>query len=226
LIASELPDLPRWVEAHGIAADRDGWREPLGAGFALGHRAMKLAVVCGDADAAATRAFASAQPDLTVLCAIEREDLVAALRAVDRPLARAILHTLADPAQLPGGDGAVPLPDDAALDRVPRALAGELAWARTRGPIWCAYVDGEPASFAFAPWRSAGWFDVSVDTSPSARRLGLGTIVAAAMIRDERSRGREPVWGADEANVASLALARRLGFAPVDEIWVAPCADS
>jgi L-amino acid N-acyltransferase YncA len=57
---------------------------------------------------------------------------------------------------------------------------------------------------------------------PAARQLGLGTLVAAAMIRDERARGREPVWGADEANIASLRLAKRLGFAPVDEIWVAP----
>jgi L-amino acid N-acyltransferase YncA len=66
------------------------------------------------------------------------------------------------------------------------------------------------------------WFDVSVDTIASARQLGLGTIVAAAMIRDERARGREPVWGADEQNAASLGLARRLGFRAADELWVAP----
>jgi hypothetical protein len=41
-----------------------------------------------------------------------------------------------------------------------------------------------------------------------------------AMIHDERARGREPVWGADEDNHASLALARKLGFQSVDEIWV------
>jgi predicted GNAT family acetyltransferase len=88
--------------------------------------------------------------------------------------------------------------------------------------VWAAWVDGEPVSFAYAPWRSASYFDVSVDTLPGVRQLGLATTVAAAMIRDERARGREPVWGADEHNGASLRLAKRLGFEAVDEIWVVP----
>ena len=161
-----------------------------------------------------------------MLFAIEREDIVAAIR---RPVDRAILHTLAAPDQLPEHDGAVPLERDVdgPLDPAgrresdPLRLWAELAWARRRGPVWSAWVDGEPVSFAYAPWRSARWFDVSVDTLAGSRQLGLATIVAAAMIRDERSRGREPVWGADEGNLASLRLARRLGFDPVDEIWVA-----
>ena len=41
----ELPDVPRWVEAHGIAADPEHWRTPLGGGFALGHDKAKLIVV-------------------------------------------------------------------------------------------------------------------------------------------------------------------------------------
>jgi hypothetical protein len=221
---SDLPDLPRWVEAHGIAADPDGWRRALGAGFVLGHDAMKLAVIAGDADAEAARGLADELAAHTLLLPIERDDLASAVRSTGRPLARAILHVLADASRLPDDTGAVPLADDVAFDRVPRPLAGELAWARPRGAIWCAYLDGEPASFAYAPWRSPAWFDVSVDTLPGARQLGLATVVASAMIRDERARGREPVWGADEANVASLRLARRLGFEPSDEIWVAPCA--
>ena len=62
---------------------------------------------------------------------------------------------------------------------------------------------------------------MSVDTLPGARQLGLATIVASTLIRDERRHGREPVWGADEHNHASLRLAARLGFVPVDELWVA-----
>lgn len=57
---------------------------------------------------------------------------------------------------------------------------------------------------------------------PGARQLGLGTIVAAAMIRDELARGHAPVWGADEDNIGSLRLAARLGFVAIDEIWIAP----
>jgi hypothetical protein len=218
----DLPDVPRWVEAHGIAADPDGWQRPLGAGIAIGHDAMKLAVITGDADPQAARGLAAELPHHTLLFAIERDDLASAVRASARPLARAILHVLADASRLPEDTGAEQLAPTAALDSVPRPLADELAWARARGPIWCAHVDGEPASFAFAPWRSKAWFDVSVDTLPAARQLGLATVVASAMIRDERARGREPVWGADETNIASLRLAKRLGFEPMDEIWVAP----
>jgi len=204
-----LPDTPRWVEANGIAADPTHWREELGRGHALGHDAAKLIVIVGEPDARALAALVARCPQHVLLV----EDPAIA----PRPAQRAILHTLPDPDALPESEGAVPLPLDAPL---PESLAGELGWARARATIWTTYVDGEPASFAYAPWRSATLFDVSVDTLPAARQLGLATITAAAMIRDERAQGREPVWGADEGNAGSLRLAARLGFVATDEIWV------
>jgi hypothetical protein len=205
----DLPDVPRWVEAHGIASDPAHWRRELGAGAALGHDAARLIVIVGDAT---PESLAQLPTTHTLLFAIERDDL-----AQTRPSTRAIIHTLAhDP---PDYDGAVVLPDDAPL---PEHLAAELGWARTRGPIHTVYLDGTPSAFAYAPWRSATYFDVSVDVIPGARQLGLATIVASAMIHAERAAGRQPVWGADEANNASLRLARRLGFEPVDELWVSP----
>ena len=214
----DLPDVPRWIEAHGIAGDPEAWREDLAGGFAVGHDAARLVVIAGDAEPDAVARLVAARPTHAALFAIERDDLAVLVRALGRPVERAILHTLPEPDAVPELDGAVPLDDTAPL---PAVLYGELEWARSRGPIWSAWVDGEPVSFAYAPWRSAKWFDVSIDTLPGVRQLGLATIVAAAMIRDERTRGREPVWGADEGNVASLRLAKRLGFEPIDEIWVA-----
>jgi len=222
-----LPDLPRWVEAHGIAAAAGAWRVELGArgGFALGHDGARLAVIAGDADAAAAAALAIARPDHVLLLAPERSDLAAALRETGRGVARALLHTLAQPDALPDLDGAVPLGSGTPLAHVPPDLAAEIATARAAGTVWTVWVDDAPACFAYAPWRSDAWFDVSVDVLPSARQLGLGTIVAAAMIRDERARGREPVWGADEDNAASRRLAKRLGFGdPIDELLV--CASA
>jgi hypothetical protein len=209
----ELPDEPRWVEAHGIAADPEHWRTPLGGGFALGHDAAKLIVIAGDADRHGLAALARAYPQHTVL--LENP------AAIDRPTERAILHTLPDVEAMPDLEGAVLLGDDVPL---PDPLADELGWARARGPVFTVYLDSQPAAFAYAPWRSAKYFDVSVDTVIGARQLGLATIVSAAMIRHEIAGGRQPVWGADEDNVASLRLARRLGFVAVDEIWVAACA--
>ena len=63
----ELPDVPRWVEAHGIAADPEHWRTPLGGGFALGHDAAKLIVVAGAADPDPLAALARSYPQHTLL---------------------------------------------------------------------------------------------------------------------------------------------------------------
>jgi GNAT acetyltransferase-like protein len=214
-----LPDLPRWIEAHGIAADPASWRRALGDGFAVGSDAARLVVVAGEADAAAVAALAREVPRHTMLFAIERADLA---QASGRGVVRARLHTLPDDADdLAGLDGAAVLPPDVSLAHVPAPLADELAMVRAHHTIWTAFLDGVPVSFAYAPWRSPQWFDVSVDTLAGSRQLGLGRIVAAAMIRDERARGRAPVWGADEDNAASLRLARSLGFVAVDALWVA-----
>ena len=214
----DVPDVPRWIEAHAIAADPASWRRSLGRGTAVGSDSAKLVVVMGDADPAGVTALAHDLPRYTMLCAIERADLAA---ATGRNVVRGLLHTLPDPGELPIADGAVPLPEDVSLAHLPEPLAEELATARGRRTIWSAFLDGVPVAFAYAPWRSAAWFDVSIDTLPGARQLGLGRLVAAAMIRDERALGREPVWGADEGNVASQRLAHSLGFVKVDEIWVA-----
>jgi phage tail protein X len=211
-----LPDEPRWVEAHGIAGDPESWRRACGDGVAYGSDRAQLVVVAG-ADISSVLALAAGVPAHTLL--VVEEVLAAALREAGRPVDRVILHTLPDPAALPDLEGAVLLPADASLDHVPDEVARELR--ASRSAIWTAYVDGLPVSFAHAPWHSARYFDVSIDTLPGARQLGLATITAAAMIRHERGVGREPVWGADEDNHGSLRLAKRLGFVPVDELWVA-----
>jgi hypothetical protein len=214
----DVPDVPRWIEAHGIAADPASWRRALGNGLAVGSDPARLVVVVGDAEAAAVAALAREIPGHTMLFAIEREDLAA---ATGRVVVRALLHTLPDDTALPVLDGASPLPADVPLAHVPEPVFEELAGVRAHRTIWAAFLDGVPVSFAYAPWRSAQWFDVSVDTLAEARQLGLGRIVATAMIEEERAQGRQPVWGAGEGNLASLRLAQGLGFVKVDELWVA-----
>jgi GNAT superfamily N-acetyltransferase len=198
-VIAGLSDEPRWVEAHGIASDATSWRRD----GIVGSDRAKLVVAFGDVD---LEELAREFPAHTLL----------ATRAIaGRISERAILHTLPEPDALPDYDGAVILGD---VSQVPSPLADELRGQR----VFAAFVDGAPVSFAYTPWRSTRWFDVSVDTLPGARQLGLGTLVTAAMIRDERAHGREPVWGANESNHASLRLAQRLGFVAMDEIWVSP----
>src|SRR5262249_11110024 len=117
-----LPDVPRWIEAHGIASDPAGWRRPVGGGVALGPDRALLIVVAGDAEPGEVRKLAVAHPQHTLLFAIERDDLAAEMRNADRAVARAILHTLPDPAALPDLEGATHLPAGASLAHLPAAL--------------------------------------------------------------------------------------------------------
>lgn len=222
IAALEVPDVPRWIEAYGIAADPASRQRALGGGRALVSDAARLVVLLGDADPGGVAALARDLPGYTLLCAIERADLAA---ATGRQVVRALLHTLPDASGLVMPEEAQLLPDDVSLAHLSALgldqLADELTAMRERRPIWTAFLDGQPVAFAYAPWRSPRWFDVSVDTVPSARQLGLGRLVAAAMICGERGLGREPVWAADEGNLASQRLAHSLGFVKVDELWVA-----
>lgn len=212
------PDVPRWVEARAMLL-AGATPRPCGAGFLVADASQQLVVALGDVDVKAV----DVPSGFTLLCAIENLALASALGAGDGMIVeRALLHTLPDPDVLPDDEGAVAVAPDAplALDHLPAPLADEVTRAHRAGVMHVAFVDGLPVSFASAPWRTETLFDVSVDTAPGARQLGLATRVAAAMIRAERAAGRSPVWGATESNAASLALARRLGFEAVDALWV------
>jgi hypothetical protein len=217
----ELPDIPRWVEAHGIATSDAGWRRDWDGGFALGHDAARLAVIAGEPAVENVRRFGADVPEHVVLVELERERLVRVLEQDGRRVVKAILHTLPSPELLPDLEGGERLPAETSLVHVPPDVGDEIERARRTRDIWAAWVDERPVAFAYTPWRSGSWFDISVDTLGEARQLGLGTVVAVAMIRAERAAGREPVWGADEDNAASLRLAARLGFVATDAIWVA-----
>lgn len=232
----ELPDEPRWVEAHGLLAQPESWHRSWPGGGLIASDAAQLGVGLGRCDSAEAldhlTAVTAEHPSLTVLCA-EREVAEALAARTGRRAQRATLHTLAEPleaidlevAPLPkldedAGEGGGEVATGADLGHVPRSLRHELAVARRNGRVWSVWVEGLPVSFAHANWRSPRWFDVSVETLPGFRQLGLGELVARALILDETAAGRAPVWGALEDNHASLRLAARLGFAAVDHLWV------
>jgi predicted GNAT family acetyltransferase len=217
-----VPDAPEWVEARAMALDDNAWALASKDGFVIGSDPARLLVGVGPATARDAIAALAERAGWTLLAAITRDDVVAAARAIGRTAARAVIATLPEPDDLPDLDGATLLGRDDDLAHLAPALADELAVAIARGhQVWCARVEGKPVSFAYAPWRSERWFDVSVDTAPGYRQLGLATVVAATMIRGEYAHGREAVWGADEDNAGSLRLAHRLGFAaPHVALWV------
>jgi hypothetical protein len=216
-----LPDEPRWTLAHGLAADPATWRRPLDGGLALGHDAAGLIVLCGAPAPDRVVALALAHPDLAIVGVDAPGATAAALAALGRAVDEVTLATLAQDVEPPDLDGAAPLPADAALDHLPPPLADELARLRRDRTVWASWVDDRPVSFACATWRSARWFDAMIDTAPGYRQLGLATIVAAALLHDERAAGRAPAWAARTDDPAPHRLAARLGLTPRDTLWLA-----
>lgn len=224
----QLPDEPRWVEAHGLCGEPDSWVQRWSGGALVGNDRATLAVLVNGGDAlepaiAAWRSVVAERPGLTLLCA---EAAAAARLAAATPGHRArpaTLHVLSEPLEPMALEVALLSPADS-LEHVPRPLRDELttalATASPAGRVWAVWVEGQPVSFAFASWRSPRWFDVSVETLPGFRQLGLGEMVARALILDEAARDRAPVWGALDDNRASLRLAARLGFVACAQLWV------
>lgn len=208
----ELPDLPRWVEAHGLLADPRSWIERWPGGAAIGNPEDELAVICGEPELWLVEELAARTPGYHLLSGHP-------LELPRRSRVRARLHTLPEPIEDPLEMVSLLTPEHS-LDHVPEPLRRELRRALGRHPVWAAWVDDAPVSFAYAAWRSPAYFDLSVDTLRPFRQLGLGALVARRLIAAETAQGRAPVWGATEDNHASLRLAASLGFLEVDALWV------
>lgn len=105
---------------------------------------------------------------------------------------------------------------------VPEAdVRAELLAALRRVPVAAAFDGGRPVAFCYAGSVTETLWDVSIDTLAGFRRRGLAARAFAAMAEHLRARGGlAPVWGAYDDNVASLGLARKLGFVPVDRLFV------
>lgn len=87
-------------------------------------------------------------------------------------------------------------------------------------PVAAGLVDGVPVSFCFPTVVTEKFWDVTIETRESYRRRGLAVAAFLRAVDAMRQTGREPVWGAEEDNVASLRLAEKLGFVYAATIWV------
>lgn len=226
-LARRLPDVPRWLEARSMLLNGTG--EVVGAsddGFVAADVEDGLVCVFGRprADDIRQAASGSSRPR-AVISAPEDRDYVAQALPDCEPV-RAVLH-------LPGGDGLrLPeVPEDAvrllesgevkdSLEKVPDALRRELRVAVRRSPVAAVLFEDAPVSFCYAAARTETLWDVSIDTVEGFRRLGLAAMCVSYMVGVMGGEGLAPVWGAEVNNAASLALAGKLGFVPVDEMVV------
>lgn len=235
-LAHALPDAAGWIDTRGMLLSGRATiigGDTVGAGFVVRAMSGALAVVSVvgyPAHHLIARAVEDATDMTPVIAQPDNAVHVAqALASCPRSSAghgwapeRAVLHRLSP-------DSATALADDVhvrllrgddQLDHVPSGLRYEIAHARQTAPVAVAMADGRPVSFCHPCWITETLWDVSIDTLEGFRRRGLAARAARFMIALMRAEGREPVWGAMEENIASLELARRLGFAPAGGIVV------
>ena len=222
-----LPDLPRWVELRALLLGNRG--------DVLGFRRAPLAAAV--ADAAFGAAFVVGEPSFEAIgealglvglsgILISAPESAAWVRQAIPELGaeRAIVHELGAGAALPAippGNVRHLRPDEVETLTLPPELRVELRAATAAGtPIAAALAAGEPVAFCYAGSVTETLWDVSIDTHEPWRRRGFASRAAGFEIARLRAFGRRPVWGAAESNTGSRRLAAKLGFVPVDELWI------
>jgi RimJ/RimL family protein N-acetyltransferase len=234
-LARALPDIPQWVETRSMLLsgqcevlgleEKEGWIQP-GLSFVVrdtGQDSIYASVVGRPAQEAIVEAVGRGRKEGEIFAVTENRSHVAAVLRGWRD-ATAVLHTLGDAPRLPV------VPDDSVrllpsletvdMESLSPDLRSELEDAVKISSIAAAFADGCPVSFCYAGSQTEGLWDVAIDTLEGYRNRGHAARCAAYMIEHMGRRGKQPVWGAEETNEASLGLAAKLGFVPMGEIFV------
>jgi hypothetical protein len=217
-----IADTPAHVELRGALLD--GEVSLVGPSHACviatppGVNSLIFAV--GPVDMALLRHAAEADPAAEVIATAAT---VATWASLPPGARRAVIHELPGELENVASHPTMLLEagDAARLASVPDAqLRAELEDAIQDGPLAVA-LDGQAmAAFCYAGSATETLWDISIDTLAAHRRRGLAGAAVARMTALHGAAGRRPVWGAEVSNAASMRLAARLGFRPVDEVWL------
>jgi hypothetical protein len=225
LLLKRLPDTPRWLEVRdvllgGEAAILGFVDGPEPSCVVTDGEGEAVFVIGRPARAAVRRAAQGLREGGSLIAVPEAAGWLAeALPGWRRDTIR--LHTLPEAGTLPEEvPGLVRAVDRSSFKSyaLPADLLGELESAGEYTEIVAAWVEGRPAAFCYAASETETLWDIAVDTLPEFRRRGYAGQVVAYMVRKMLVRGKRPVWAALESNRASWMLARKLGFARVDEM--------
>lgn len=92
---------------------------------------------------------------------------------------------------------------------------GGLSRLLREGVVAGAAVDGQVVGTARTSAVTDQFADIGVETHEAWRGRGFATAAASVVARRVQEQGRIPVWSCGEDNVASLRIARKLGFEEV-----------
>lgn len=216
-------------------------------GFVVRDPPTGLTSVVGEPPQDVIRAAVHASEHADVVAQMENADWVE--KAVDLPRTTAKLHWLTDSERLfgptvpPTNMFGMPEVDDddddddpfsevvrpeflstaemTGLGGAPDDLKRSLTIAVLRGPVVGVKVGGDPVSFCHAEIQTESLWDVAIDTLEQFRGQGHAVKAVEHLARHMlETYNKRPVWGALETNEASLRLAYKLGFQPVDEVVV------
>jgi hypothetical protein len=227
-LAAALPDLPRWVAPRGLLLERRcdillGPEGKRGAGYlVLEHGGPEAFAVHRPVASLVTQLDQLGSPAERILVPIESAEPWRALLPGWSEQA-AVVHVHPAPASLPKPAHPtrfLTLADVAALDQLPAGLASDLQRALARGPVAAAFDGERPVAFCSAAYQTESWFDVSIDTLEEYRRKGFATAAAGHLIHHLLAQGKKPVWGALDADTASISMAKKYGFRAVDRMMV------
>lgn len=214
-LVSVLPDVPRYVELRSAILDDEA--------VVLGdeHDAVVIAddaaiFLVGRPPRALVEAALVRAPGADVI--FEPEHRAHAESMAVRRAERIVVHRRdrhpipsAHPARMITSVDPGILPDE---------LRAELVGASERVPIAMAFAGERPVAFAYAGAITETLWDISIDTALGYRRAGYATSAVACLV--EHMAEKEPVWCAMEENPASMGLAAKLGFLPVDALYLLP----
>lgn len=227
-LARALPDAPRWVETRSALLSGRG--EVFGLDevgelrFIVRDPEERVAFVVGRPAEDAIREAASRDRERYVVVAQLGDVTHVAAALPGWKASRATIHLLGDAPRLPrvpaGAARLLEVSELASLVGLPPHLRSELGVAVRRSPIAAGMEDGHPVSFCYAAARTEGLWDISIDTIEENRRQGHAGRCVSLMAEQMGKEDLRPVWGAEEWNRASLRLAEKLGFVPVEELVV------
>ena len=95
---------------------------------------------------------------------------------------------------------------------------GSLPRLLLEGVVAGAVVDGQVIGIAHTSAVTDRFADIGVETQEAWRGRGFATAAASIVARRVQEQQRIPVWSCGEDNLASLRVARKLGFEEVSRL--------
>ncbi len=110
--------------------------------------------------------------------------------------------------------------DEDSTMSLPEGVRRDVAHALVGGAAAAALVGGRVVSVCYTGWQTESFCDLAIFTTMEHRGRGYARAAAYHLIRHVRAAGKVACWFTDESNVASLNIARTLGFRFSDRVTV------